>query len=356
MTSLVVLTACIVVPLATCGGLKLVFVREMPREPAARDRVLGRFRRASFATGIVAVIGAAVAGALATDPDLLPQWPTAAAWFFSSLCMTTAWVTMALCQRTPDEVEAMSHWEAFGRAVQTSALGVTSTAVSLVLAASVGPVLPLHPAVSAMTGALLCVIGVVVLSPWLMMILGIWRVFGTRIEVNGVAWRLAHLPTPTPFLTHVAALPWLRTVLLSDGLLKRVPERQWRTLVLFEVGEATASRLDRARRWVVAVPLSILVFVAAGVAGADDPKKLMAGISLAVAFSLGATWVANRQPAPSLSADRGGPSPQDLAQTLRTLPPSHGQAMPRTSHKALGSALYDRLFALGHDPGPRPRK
>jgi len=355
MTSLLVLAACIVVPSMICRALKLLLIPKMPRDPAAKGRVLGRFRRATLAFGLVTLVSAAVAGALATDPDLLPQWPTVAAWFFSSLCATTFWVAVALSQRTPEEVEAMSSWESFGRAVQTPALWVASTGISVALAAGVARALPVAPAVNAMTCAVLCVIGVIVFSPWLLMILGIWRVFGT-IEVDGVAWRLAHLPAANPFLTHVAALPWLRTVLVSDGLLKRVPEQHWRTLVLFEVSEATVSRLDRAQRWVVSIPLSVLVFVAAGVVGADDPKKLVAGLSLAVAFTLGATWLANRQPDSSLSVDRSGPSLQDLAQTLRHLPPSHEQAMPRTSHKVLGPALYDRLFALGHDPGPRPRK
>ncbi|MDH3727702.1 MAG: hypothetical protein OER77_09235 [Myxococcales bacterium] len=356
MSSLLVLAACIVVPWMICSVLKLLLVPKTPRDPAAKDRMLGRFRRATLALGLVVLISAAVAGALATDPDLLPKWPTAAAWFLSSLCATTFWVSMALCQRTPEEVEAMSSWEAFGRAVQTSALWVVSTGVSVAIASGVGPALPWPPAFNAMACAVLCVIGVIVLGPWLLMILGIWRVFEARIEVDGVVWRLAHLPATTPFLTHAAALPWLRTVLLSDGLLKRVPEQHWKTLVLFEVSEATASRLDRAQRWVVSIPLSVLVFVAAGVAGADDPKKWVAGLSLAVAFTLGATWIANRQPASRVSVDRTGPSLQELAQTLRHLPPSHGQAMPQTSHKALSSALYDRLFALGHDPGPRPRK
>ncbi|MDH3622859.1 MAG: hypothetical protein OEQ49_03230 [Myxococcales bacterium] len=356
MRSLLVLAACIVVPWMTCGPLKLLLLRKMPRDAAARDRVLGGFRRVTLALSLVALVSATAVGALATDPDLFPGWPTVAAWFFSSLCATTFWVAMALSQRTPEEVEAMSSWEAFGRAVQTSALWVIATGVSVALAAGVGPTLPLPPAVNTMVCAVLCVIGVVVLSPWLLMVLGIWRVFGARIEVDGISWRLAHLPAATPFLTHVAALPWLRTVLVSDGLLKRVPERHWKTLVHFEVGDATASRLDRAQRWVVSIPLSVLVFVAADVVGSDDPKKLVAGLSLAVAFTLGATWIANRQPASALSVDHAGPSLQDLAQTLRHLPPSYGQAMPRTSHKALGSALYDRLFALGHDPGPRPRK
>ena len=60
MTSLLVLIACIVVPLATCSALKLVFVREIPEEPAAKDRMLGRFRRATLAAGTLIVIGAAV--------------------------------------------------------------------------------------------------------------------------------------------------------------------------------------------------------------------------------------------------------------------------------------------------------
>ncbi len=356
MKSLLVLAGCLVVPWMSCSVLKLFLTQGMPRDPAAQNRRLARFRRGTLALGLIALLAASVVGALVSEPDLLPSWPTASAWLFSSLCATTFWVAMALSQRTAEEVEAMPAWEAFGRAVQTAALWVVSTGVAVALVRGVEPSLPFPPAVDALVGALLCVFGVVVLSPLLLMTFGIWRVFGARMEVDGVVWRLAHLPAATPFFTHVAAIPWLRTVLLSDGLLKRVPERHWRTLVLFEVSEATALRLDRAQRWVVSVPLSMLVFVTAGVAGADDPKKLVAGLSLAVAFTLGATWVANRQPASSVSMDRSGPSLQDLAQTLRSLPPTYGQAMPRTSHKALGPALYDRLFALGHDPGPRPLK
>ncbi len=355
MRSLLVLAGCIVVPWMSCSVLKLLLTRRMPSDPVAQSRRLARFRRGTLLLGLAALVAASIVGALVSEPDLLPSWPTASAWLFSSLCATTFWVAMALSQRTAEEVEAMPAWEAFGRAVQTAALWVVSTGVAVALA-SVGPSLPFPAAVDALITALVCVFGVVVLSPLLLMTFGIWRVFGARMEVDGVVWRLAHLPAATPFFTHVAAIPWLRTVLLSDGLLKRVPERHWRTLVLFEVSEATALRLDRAQRWVVSVPLSMLVFVTAGVAGADDPKKLVAGLSLAVAFTLGATWVANRQPASSVSMDRSGPSLQDLAQTLRSLPPTYGQAMPRTSHKALGPALYDRLFALGHDPGPRPLK
>jgi hypothetical protein len=102
--------------------------------------------------------------------------------------------------------------------------------------------------------------------------------------------------------------------------------------------------------------LSVIVFVSAGAIGADNPQKLVAAMVLAVFFTGAASWFANRQPSSRLGLGADGPSMQELAQTLRSLPPCLGQALPRTSHKPLGSALYDRLFALGHDPGPRPHR
>jgi len=214
--------------------------------------------------------------------------------------------------------------------------------------------LPFGPVVQALTAALLCVAVVIVVSPWLVIKLGLWPTFPQRIEADGVSWRLAHLPAPTPFLTHTAALPWLRTVLVSDGLFNRAPERHWQTLVRFEVGGALSSRPERAAQWAVAIPLSVIVFVAAGAVGADDPRKLVAAMALAVFFTAAASWFANRQPVSTAPFSAEGPSMQELAQTLRSLPPCLGQALPRTSHKPLGATLYDRLFALGHDPGRRP--
>ena len=102
--------------------------------------------------------------------------------------------------------------------------------------------------------------------------------------------------------------------------------------------------------------MSLIVFISAGAAGADDPRKLVAAMVLAVFFTAAASWFANRQPASKLTLAGEGPSMQELAQTLRSLPPCLGQALPRTAHHPLGPALYDRLFALGHDPGRRPHR
>jgi hypothetical protein len=248
----------------------------------------------------------------------------------------------------------MSHLETMGRAVQMSAVPILATGLSLLARASVGAWLPFGAIAQALAAALLSIAAVIVVSPWLAMKLGFWPVFPQRIEADGVSWRLAHLPAPTPFLTHAAALPWLRTALVSDGLFNRAPEQHWQTLVRYEIGGALSSRRERSTRWAIAIPFSVIIFIAAGSVGTDDPRKLVAATALAVFFTAAASWFANRQPSSRLALDSEGPSMQELAQTLRSLPPCLGQALPRTSHKPLGPELYDRLFALGHDPGRRP--
>jgi len=354
MTSLIVLAACAFLPWMVCATPRALLTVGESAPPATRDRALGHYRRVTLFGALLVLPGSAVAGALAVDPSLSTRWPTAGSWFFATLSAVTAGVSLALARRTPEEAAAMSHLETAGRAVQLSAVPTLATGLSLLALAAVEALLPFGPIARAITAALLCVAAVIVVSPWLVMKLGLWPMFPQRIEADGVSWRLAHLPAPTPFLTHAAALPWLRTVLVSDGLFNRAPERHWQTLVRYEVGGALSSRLERAARWAVAIPMSVVVFIAAGAVGADNPRKLVASIVLAVFFTTAASWLANRKPSSQLALDAEGPSMQELAQTLRSLPPCLGQALPRTSHKPLGSALYDRLFALGHDPGRRP--
>ncbi|MEM7433975.1 MAG: hypothetical protein AAF436_02400 [Myxococcota bacterium] len=355
MTSVAVLLLSALVPYLGCQLLQAAFAHRATNDPSARERNLRRFRRVAFFAGSLAILSAGVAGALLADPTITPRWPTFGAWFFSSLCMTAAWVAVALGQRTPDEIEAMPSTQAFGRAVQTATIAVVATGLGTLVLGVVRPALPGSSVSATVLCALLAVAAVAILSPWLMMLTGVWPVFRTRLHVGQSDWRIAHLPVPNPFMTHVAAVPWLHAVLLTDGVLKRMPERYWRTLVAFEVSGSDNARLDRLQRWLIAVPLSTVVFFATVAAAEGEPRKLVAGICLAVAFTFVSTWAANRQTAAGVSMDLGGPTPQDLAQTLRHLPPSHGQALPHTSHKPLGTALYDRLFALGHDPGPRPR-
>ena len=355
MISLLLLAASAVVPWLVCSILRGIFGSDESGSIPARERALGRYRRATLVSGLLVLPAAAVAGALLVDSSLSTRWPAAGSWFFASLSATTAWVSLALARRTREEAAAMSALQTMGRAVQTASVLILATGLAL-LAGSAADLLPsLGPIAAALTTALLSVGSVLVLSPWLVIMLGLWPVLPKRIEAGGRQWKLAHLPAPTRFLTHTAALPWLRTVLVSDGLFNGAPERHWENLVRYEIGGALHARSARSSRWTVAVVLSLMAFMVAAALSANDPAMRVATTALAVLFTSTVAWLANRQPSSTLQFDSDGPSMQELAQTLRSLPPRLGQALPRTSCNPLGSALYDRLFALGHDPGRRPQ-
>ena len=356
MSSLLVLAVCVLLPWFVCTALKAYFFVEESAPIATRERAMVRYRRVSLLTSTIAPPAAAVAGALVADPAMSTNWPTSGSWFFASTCAMTAWVAISLARRTPEEADAMPALETAGRAVQMSALPIIATAFALLGSFLVEALIPEQTRLAAATAALFSVGAVLALGPALIFKLGIWRTFPMRLEVSGVGWRLVHLPAPTPFLTHVAAMPWLRTAVLSDGLFSGAPERHWKTLVRYELAGSSRSRRERAGRWALVVFSSAVLFAGARLGVGQEARMLVAATALAVFFTATAAWFANRRSESNLLEASDAPSMDALAQSLRSLPPSLGQALPRTSHNPLGPALYDRLFALGHDPGRRPHQ
>jgi hypothetical protein len=355
MKSLAILAACMMLPWALCTALAPSQVALGAEPAAARDRRTNRFRRHSLLAGAALVVASALAGACWVDPALSVRSPTAGAWFFSSLCAVAASASLALGRRTPEEAIAMPPLQMIGQTVQMAFVPILAVGLSLAVAQAVRRWLPAGPVTCALSSALLSVAAVLVVSPWLAMKLGIWQRLPRTIDAAGARWRLVHLPGPAPFFVHAAALPWLRAVLVSEGLFHSAPVDQWQALLQYEAGGASSRQPEHAMRWTLAIALCTAAFVIAFGIGARNGRELVAATVLAVCFTLATGWLANRQPASRLVLDASGPSMRELAQTLRSLPPSHRQALPRTSHRPVGSALYDRLFALGHDPGPRPQ-
>ncbi len=355
MSALLTLAACAAGPWLVCQAVRGWIGVGAEASEAEQTRALVRCRQVMLLGSVFGIPAAAVAGALFVDPVLSDRSPAAGSWLFAGICAVTAWSSLSLVERSSEEAAAMPALVVIGRVVQMIAVPAFAVALSVAGTVAVDAFVPAIPTARAVLSALLSIAGVLVVSPWLAMQLGLWRVLPLRLESRGVSWRLAHLPVPSPFLTHAAALPWLHTVVLTDGLLTRAPDSNWRSLVRYEIGSSGQSRSEWAVRGFVAVSLSSVFFIAAAAIGEGDTRKLVASTSRSVGFTVAASWFANRQPASTLVLDADGPSVQELAQTLRSLPPSPGQALPRTSHRPLGGALYDRLFALGHDPGPRPR-
>jgi hypothetical protein len=355
MSALWTLAGCAVLPPIVLQALRGWFGVARGASEEQKTRALEQSGRATLIAAAIGLPLAAVAGALFVPEVLSTRWPAAGAWFFAGVCATLAWSSLALSHRGREESEAMPALEAVGRVTQMVTVPSLAVAFSLLVTTATTSLVPVVPRAQTILAALASVFGLVVVGPWLAMQLGLWRLLPLRIRTEGREWRVAHLPVPSPFVAHAAALPWLNTVAVTDGLFTRVPDSHWRSLVHYEIGGGSPRSLERFARWAVAVVMSATLFVLANRIGEDDPRKLVAGTVLAVVFTGAASWFANRESASTLAIDPNGPSMQELAQTLRSLPPPHGQALPPTSHRPVGVGLYDRLFALGHDPGRRRR-
>lgn len=353
MTALGTLAVCVIAPWLACTVLRGVFGVDRATSPDARERALRGFRGALLVGGALLVPACAALGALFSEPLQTGAQAISSAWFFSSVCGVTAWATLALRARTPDEARAMPAFDTVGRVVQMAFVPAAAVAWSLLSFGLVDAWIPMIAPAKATLGALVSVAGVLVAIPWLAMQLGLWRRLPIDVDSARGRWSVAHLPAPSPTLTHAASVPWLRTVLVSDRLLADAAERDRDALIDYELGQRTRSPSHRVARWAVAILSSMAAFIVAHDVGPSDPRRLVAATVLAVAFTAAATWFTHREPG-GVPADTGeGPSMEQLAHTLRRLPPRHGQALPRTWHRPVSKALYDRLFALGHDPGRR---
>ncbi len=345
MKSLLVLLLSILIPWLTCGILKRLSVGSSADEPWAQERALARYRPLLFGFLLGEAALSAVTGACYAESSFLPNWPVLGAWFFSSLSLLLTIVSFSLLGRTNDEAREMPEWEAVRRAIRLCALPVSATLLCVLLMELLGPL-----------AGPFCVAAIVLVSPRLLVATGAWRTLSRQLHFRGRDWRIVHLPLPNPLLVHVAAVPWLGMIAASDGLLRRLQEPEWSSLARYELSPESGPAWPRIARWASVLVGASCVFCAAGLL-TDKPRALVATTSLAVLLSLAAIWRANRQSsarAGVLPSNPDAPSAEELARALRALPPLRGQAFPRTSHRPLDTKLYDRLFALGYDPGPRP--
>lgn len=345
MKSLLVLLLSILIPWLTCGILKTLSIGSGADEPWAQERALARYRKLLFGFLLGETALSSVAGACYAEASFLAAWPAIGAWFFSSLSLLLTVVSFSLLGRTNDEAREMPEWEAVRRAIRLCALPVSATLLCVLVIELLGPL-----------GGPLCVAAIVLVSPWLLVATGTWAPLNRQLHFRGRSWRIVHLPLPNPLVAHVAAVPWLGMIVASDGLLRRLREPEWNSLARYELSPEPGPSWPRITRWAAVLVGASCTFCAAGTL-VTEPRGLVAATSLLVLLSLAAVWGANRQSsarAGVLPNEPDAPSAEELARALRCLPPLRGQAFPRTSHRPLDSKLYDRLFALGYDPGPRP--
>jgi Zn-dependent protease with chaperone function len=164
------------------------------------------------------------------------------------------------------------------------------------------------------------------------------------------------LPTQGARFANAAAIPWARTMVVTDRIVELLTEDELRAVLAHEAGHLSepprvvAARLGSGALLLFSLTTATRVAEALGV-----PVALAAatGIMAAIVLLLGVRRLARgmEERADARAKETVGPAP--LAEALRKLH-ADGQMPMVTGARRVHPDLYDRLTALGVDPGPRP--
>lgn len=369
MTALSVLLLCALVPQLTCRWAKTLVVRQRHPDPAAQHRLRVPYRRAALTLAIAQLLAAWVAGCLSITPELVPRFQEAATIGFGALCLSVAFTSCAIVH--PYGLgDPLPRWETVRRSVRWSVVLVTPILLSyaiakVVLASSfiaIADGLPAHLMISFASVACVAYTGILVAR-----FTGVFSTAPAEVQSiatsvakarNEPAYKVLTLPSVQRVAFHIGALPWLRSLLLTDTLVERLSDDELGALIAYECYLPSDSRWRRTWYWTLGVCASAALFFVCLTWAAGETGWFAASWGLAGFLSTRWLWQANRH-----ATERGSRfvftalkqvSPPTFAKALRQLQPHHRQLLPVTSRQPLRPELYDRLFALGHNPGPPP--
>lgn len=362
----------LVVPQLTGALLAARFLRGIPIGGDDRARALMPYRRAAFLTGLGQIQLAWMAGVNALGPALVeaPGGPRSV--LFGGVCAAIAFVSGGLARRVEEPAELRS--TALGvvrlrlRMVPWFAgpvvFGVAAASLPLVRRGENGWAIVEWPWV--LVAAAICVFGVAYGSVISGVITGSLRRAGTSLRAlardvaarEGVPlWLVLRLPTPGTRFANAAAVPWARTMIVTGETERLLSEDQLRAVLAHEAGHLSEPKIVAVARVGAASLVLFAVTCGTTIATALDPIAGAAAIVASLLVVIGALVltrpIARRmeERADARAAETAGPIP--LAEALRRL---HVNAqMPLvTGARRVHPDLWDRLRALGIDPGPRP--
>jgi Zn-dependent protease with chaperone function len=164
------------------------------------------------------------------------------------------------------------------------------------------------------------------------------------------------LPTRGARFANAAAIPWARAMVVSDRLVELLTPDELRAVLAHEAGHLSEPPRVVAARLGSAAFLLFALTTGPRIAEALGVHPLVAG-GAAVALGLGVLGALRRvargmeERADAHASVIVGAAP--LAEALRKLH-ADGQMPLVTGSRRVHPDLYDRLTALGVDPGPRP--
>ena len=354
-------------PLVSARFLAWAYLSDLPPGGDERARRLAPFRRAALVAGVGQLQLAWMLGATALGPSIAGSVDSIASIAFGVLCAVVAFCAGGVARRVEEPAHA--------RSTVAGTVGLRLRLVPFFLGPLIVAALAAQlPVVSEgrvswewAAVALGCVVVGVAYGGLLLSILTL-AIVPARGDVRSLANEVAsregvsptlalRLPTRGTRFANAAALPWARTLIVTDHAAAILDRDALRAVLAHEAGhlsEAPSVMLARvgaaSALLFAAVMGPQIAFTLPGSAGwAVLAAALLAGILAVVA----ARRLARRmeQRADHRASETAGS--RHLARGLRTLH-DNGQMPMVTGRRRVHPDLYDRLIALGEEPGARP--
>lgn len=372
-----VLAACL--PFLTARALAaLTLPARLPADPAAAARAVAPFRAGATIVGLVQIQVAWTLGATALGPGLVARPDGLASGLFGALA---AAITFALGApaRAIESAGTRAPLEA-RPAARPSVLAVVGLRLRVlpwvggpVLAATAASTMPVvrdgevRPA-WVLAAVMATFLGVAYAGPALSVVTLALR--PASAEVAALARRAAanegigrigvlRLPTHGVRLANAAALPWARTMIVTDHIVSLLGERELEAVLAHEAAHLSeAPWVSMARLGVV----SILLFasttgsvIADAVSPGSSAVLLAAVLVAALPLVMLLLRLARRMEERADAHARERVSSDALADALVALATdARAPLVTGRKHARLHPDLYDRICACGRDPGPRP--
>ncbi len=365
-------------PFATARALgALTLPRALPATDAEIARSLAPFRAGAFVVGIVQIQLAWTLGVTALGPELIATPDAPAGWAFGGLCAATCFAVggwARAIEPRPDALTVDAGRRPRPGAMLALRLRMLPWLTGPVIAASAASALPLVAPdggvrwVVAALAAVLTLVGVAYGGPLLSVATLALRRASPEIGAlarrvaarEGIGWILTlRLPTHGVPFANAAALPWARTMIVTDHIVELLTPRELEAVLAHEAGHLSEAPWVSACRVGAVATLLFATTSGARIAealspGASDWVTLL-GLSAAVPMVLLVLALARRMEERADAHARANVSADALADALAAL--ARDARMPLVTgrrHARMHPDLYDRICACGRDLGPRP--
>lgn len=352
---------------------------KLPHEPAEAARAVAPFRTGAFIVGVVQVQLAWTLGITALGPSLVTSSGGLGSAAFAALTAMLTFVMGAPARsiessatRSPMRVPTERRPGAGSQIALR--LRMIPWLIGPVLAATACAELPLVDANGgieigyAALALALTFVGVAYAGPLLSILTLALRPATPTIralaeragEREGVRlWMVLRLPTHGIRFANAAALPWARTMIVTDHIVALLPERELDAVLAHEAGHLSEAP------WVSACRLgTVTVLLFATTSGSVIGEALwpgsasyivLGGVLVAVPMMIAVLRLARRMEERADLRARTTASADGLADALMAL--SIDARVPLVTgrkHARMHPDLFDRICACGRDIGPRP--